>query len=80
MLFEYHQRVEALEAENARLREALEPFAHFADQWNKQPLRGIADTVYVIHLDTEYEAAFRLSDCQIARRALGREESNGKAD
>lgn len=58
------------DAEIKRLREALEPFARFADAWDAQPLGGVADQVYTIHAGTIYEASLRLSDCRAARQAL----------
>jgi predicted RNase H-like nuclease (RuvC/YqgF family) len=62
-----------LRAENDRLREALEPFAAFARAWERNPLRGMDDVIYMIHGFTEWEAALRLSDCTRARRALAPE-------
>lgn len=50
--------------------DALKPFAHFAHQWRRAPLRGIADEVYSIHTGTEYAASIRLSDCERAIEAL----------
>lgn len=57
---------------NTQLREALEPFAKFAEAWDKQPLRGIADEFFGIHTGTAWEANLSLQDCRIARAALGR--------
>lgn len=51
------------------LRAALEPFAHFARQWERNPLCGIADELYAIHAG-ERGAALRLSDCQRAAAIL----------
>ena len=62
-----------LRAEVARLREALIPFAHFGRCFEAKPLNGLADTVYAIHLGTEWAAEFRVSDCRAARAALGEE-------
>lgn len=55
-----------------RLEEALAPFAHFADQYERAPLRGAADTLYGIHTGTEFEAELKLSDCRAARDLLKR--------
>lgn len=49
---------------------ALEPFAKFAEQWNRKPIKTIGDDVYTIHTGTEYEASLRRSDCEQARAAL----------
>ena len=55
--------------EHAERGAALEPFAHFARQWARQPMRGMADEFYTIHTGTEYEAALRLSDLAAAARS-----------
>lgn len=52
--------------------EALEPFAAFADAWDKQPLRGIDDRVYSLHGETH----LKLSDCKRARVVLNETETN----
>jgi hypothetical protein len=53
------RRVEELDA-------ALRPFAAFARQWNRQPLRNMDGVIYAIHVGTEYEAELSLSDMQTA--------------
>lgn len=50
--------------------EALRPFAKFAEQWNRKPMRQMDDEFYAIHVGTEYEASLRRSDCEKARVAL----------
>jgi hypothetical protein len=52
-----------------RLRDALAPFARFAEQWNRNPLRGIDDVLYAIHAGAD-RAEIRLSDCRRALAAL----------
>jgi hypothetical protein len=65
-----HAEIDRLRGINAELLDALKPFAHFADQWDKNPLRGIAhDRTYVIH-DGEDEGVFSLNDCYAARAAI----------
>jgi len=55
-----------------RMREALAPFAFFAERWEANPLGRIADDFYTIHGGMEdKEASIRLSDCKKARAALG---------
>ena len=46
--------------------DALEPFAQFIRQWNRQPMRGLDDIIYAIHTGSEYEAELKRSDCQRA--------------
>ena len=63
-----------IEAQDIRiqlLEHALKPFAHFAHQWNRQPMRGMDNVIYAIHTDTEYEAELKRSDCERARLLLG---------
>jgi hypothetical protein len=60
----------ALQNENRRLREALAPFAKFAELWEAKPLSGMDDIIYRIHAGTEWDAELRLSDCQKAREIL----------
>jgi len=50
--------------------DALRPFAHFWTQWNRQPMRGMADTFYAIHTGTEYAAELSRTDCERAAQAL----------
>ncbi len=59
------EQLRAVRVDGARKAEALEPFAHFARQWARKPLRGIDDAVYAIH-SGEDRAELRLSDCQRA--------------
>ena len=56
--------------ENAKMAEALRPFAHFWRQWERQPMRGLDDEFYVIHTGTDYEASLRRSDCEAASDLL----------
>lgn len=49
------RRVEELEA-------ALKPFATFARQWDRMPLRNMDGVIYAIHVGTEYEAELSLND------------------
>jgi hypothetical protein len=76
MLFEYHQRVEALEADNSRLREALEQYAD-GENWIKTSSAGRFERVWFpnprVRVDDDHGYT-------IARRVLGGEESNEKAD
>lgn len=57
---------EALTAENERLREALKPFAGFAEYAITHPRRGLHDDLYV----WDNAVAIRMSDLQKARQAL----------
>lgn len=52
------------------LAEALEPFAHFIEQWNKKPLGFDVDDIYSIHSGTEWEASITISNLQRALAAL----------
>src|SRR5262245_11996728 len=52
------------------LREALEPFAKFAEAFDAQPIRGLHDEMYNIHTGTQWEASLRLSDCRRASHVL----------
>lgn len=69
-LTQIQDALDAKDREIARLRDALKPFAFFAEQWERRPLRGIADELYGIHAGTEFEAGIRLADCRKAREAL----------
>jgi hypothetical protein len=71
-------RAEKAEAELVRLREALRPFALFAEKWDIKPLRGISDEFYAIHAG-EDGAALRLTDCRKARAALAVSPEGTKA-
>jgi hypothetical protein len=42
--------------------EALKPFIHFIEQWDRAPLGKIANEFYGIHNGTKFEAKLRLSD------------------
>ena len=66
--------IEHLEAENARYREALAPFADFAKRFDAMPLGGLHDDLYVIHAGTEWEASIRLSSLRACRRAMEQNE------
>lgn len=53
------------------LRELARPFIHFADRWDKKPIRGLDTTkLYTIHHGKD-EAVFSLEDCKALRAALG---------
>jgi len=54
--------------------EALKPFAAFAKAWQAQPLAGMDDVIYSIHLGTKHEATIRLSDCIKAAEAIAKAE------
>lgn len=60
----------AMQRHSEQLLAALEPFAHFANQWEAQPLGRYDDEIYSIHTGTEWEASIRLSDLQKARDVL----------
>lgn len=60
-----------LEAENAALREALKPFARFAEVWNHKPLGGSGrNPFYEIHVGTEWHGELNLRDCETAQRLI----------
>jgi len=61
---------EKLTTRIAELEGALQPFAYFAEQYDRQPLRGVADTLYGIHTGTEFEAELTLTACRAARDVL----------
>lgn len=53
-----------------KLNEALKPFAAFAERWDKNPLRGIDDTLYSIHGGESCGGTeLKLSDLKNARDA-----------
>ena len=54
------------------VREALEPFAHFAEKWIAMPAGRLPDdaAIYSIHGTTEYAAEITLGDCKRAIAAL----------
>jgi hypothetical protein len=52
----------ALRKRVQELEEAIKPLAFFARQWQRQPMRGMDDVIYAIHMGTEYEAELRRSD------------------
>lgn len=54
-----------------RVRDVMEPFAHFSRQWKRQPLKGISDEFYGIHTGTEYEAALKVTDCHAVAEIIG---------
>ena len=61
--------VARLSEQNAQLRDALQPFAFFAAQWEAHPIDRLADDLYSIHAG-DRGATFRLSDCRNARALL----------
>ena len=62
--------ITALRQRVAEAEAALEPFAHFWRQWERQPMRGLDDEFYCIHTGTEWEASVRRSDCKRAAEVL----------
>lgn len=62
-------KLEQAEQRAEALARALRPFALFAEKWEANPIRGLADELYTIH-SGDQEAVLRLSDCQRARRIL----------
>ncbi len=50
----------------AELVDALRPFAEFARQWQRQPMRGMHDVFYAIHTGTDYAAELKHSECTAA--------------
>lgn len=57
--------------------DTLRPFAHFWRQWERQPMRQMADEFYAIHVGTEYEASLRRSDCKRAAEMFDALEAEG---
>lgn len=55
-------RAEAAEAKVLALQEAVEPFKRYAEMRTKQPLKGLGDSVHLIHGSTEFEAELKFSD------------------
>ncbi len=65
-----------------RLREALTPFATFADAFDTKPISNLHDELYGIHggdsCGDDGGASLRLSACRAARAALaGKEDGRG---
>lgn len=54
------------------MREALEPFAKYAEVRERQPMLGLGDDIHVIHSGTDHECAISLSHCKAARAALAK--------
>lgn len=50
--------------------EALRPFAHFWQQWERSPIGKLGDEFYGIHVGTAHEAVLSRSDCRRAAEAL----------
>ena len=67
-----YARLNALEA-------ALQPFAEFQRQWNRQPMRGLDHTVYAIHTGTEYAAELTRTHLQSALELLRGPEGENRA-
>jgi hypothetical protein len=65
-----YRRLSEADAARVAAERALEPFAEFARQWNRQPMKGMADEFYCIHTGTEYEASLKRSDLQRAADVL----------
>jgi hypothetical protein len=61
-----------LREENARLREALQPFAVFAEKFAAKPINNLDDRFYSIHDGTKWQAELRRSHCDTARAALAK--------
>jgi hypothetical protein len=56
----------------AAMAKALEPFAHFARQYARKPMKGVDDSFYGIHAGSEYEARLSHTDMKRAARALAK--------
>jgi hypothetical protein len=67
------------EGQRGELLRALAPFAKFAEQWARQPMRGIGDDFYTIHGGTEWEATLRLSDMRAAAEAVANAQAATRA-
>ena len=52
-------------SERDELLAALKPFAEFKRQWNRKPIRQ-DNTIYAIHIGTEWEAELTHADLQRA--------------
>jgi len=61
-----------LQEENVRLREALQPFAVFAEKFAAKPINNLDDRFYSIHDGTKWQAELRRSHCDTARAALAK--------
>lgn len=61
-----------LREENAELREALRPFANYAEKRAAMPLRGLSNVIHTIHAGHQHEASILLTDCQLARALLAK--------
>lgn len=59
-----------LRVQNDKLRRALQPFAEFAKQYARKPMRQQHDILHAIHAGTEWEAEIRISYCEEARACL----------
>lgn len=64
---------EAPQERIAELERALAPFAEFARQWRRKPLKGTGEAFYGIHAGTEWEAELTHADLQRALAALSSE-------
>lgn len=62
--------VAALRSRVAKLEAALRPFAKYARARAAQPLRGLGDTIHLIHPGSPHEAELTLTDCNAALAAL----------
>jgi len=60
----------------ARLEEALKPIINYVNVRHRAPLRGIGDSVHMIHGGTAFEAELRFSDLEQVARALSQEGSD----
>ena len=72
-----HEENARLLEENTRLREALGPFAMFAEKWDAKPMYRLHNVLYRIHFGTEWQAELRLSDMRRARQALAGGKGEG---
>ena len=75
----YIGKARELFEENTRLREALGPFAMFAEKWDAKPMYRLHNVLYRIHFGTEWQAELRLSDMRRARQALAGGKGEGCA-
>ena len=73
----YIGKAQELFEENTRLREALGPFAMFAEKWDAKPMYRLHNVLYRIHFGTEWQAELRLSDMRRARQALAGGKGEG---
>lgn len=71
---ELHALLDDRDAEIARLRAALEPFARYAEMRAAKPFVGLGEEIHAIHTGTEWEAEITVSHVNAARAALAGQE------